>query len=81
MQPAQILEKGLSCNNQLIIENLEMKRKMWRNLILTDGDLNLIHCWKIEKVFEMVIQEDSLTKYMLPFVSKALEGVLNWYNS
>ena len=27
----------------------------------------------------MVIQEDSLPKYVLPFVSKALEGVLNWY--
>ena len=38
-----------------------------------------MYCWKIEKCFEMVIQEDSLSKYVLPFVPKALEGVLNWY--
>ena len=33
----------------------------------------------LKNVFEMVIQEDSLPKYVLPFVSKALERVLNWY--
>ena len=55
-----------------------MKRKEQRNLTLIGGDLNLI-CTveRLKKGFEMVIQADSLSKYVLPFVPKALERVLN----